>query len=90
MDWLLPLLGMAVLANFVTWWFIPLQNFKDKYCDSKCFMWLDSTFMNCPKCFALWTSLLYAILTGQHIIFFPLVAAMVAHIIGIEYGEENV
>ena len=68
MDLLIDLVGKDIFANYLTWWFTPLDGIRE-YFTEKLVRWsvklgwywtqpLISMF-SCPKCIAFWGTLIY-------------------------------
>lgn len=62
------LISIALLSNFVTWYFEPLTTFREwivdayiRFCVKHNFFWATkaSLILTCPKCLAFWGTLVY-------------------------------
>ncbi len=54
---MIEILGIAILCNFVTHWFEPIQSVKMWFTD-KLPQWMATPFL-CSKCMGFWLGLLY-------------------------------
>jgi hypothetical protein len=79
---MIEIVGLAIISNLFTHWFEPIQSIKSKILSKLNINWI-TTILTCPKCFGLYTGIIYALIMGiQHnFLMFGAMVSFVSYII---------